>query len=600
MALFSSSMRVWRSVLSFIVAGLSYGVYHSTEASHHYSHQNIHQTHSLFSNNQPYRTAFHFQPHHNWMNDPNGPMRYKGVYHMFYQHNPKGATWGNIAWGHSVSRDLVNWAPLPLALSPAESYDINGCWSGSATILHGQGHSNKPALLYTGVGPNQKQTQNLALPLNLSDPFLRDWVRSPLNPLIAPTSLTQINATSFRDPTTAWLPHDGFWRILVGSQRRDRGIALLFKSKDFVHWVKAKHPLYSAKHTGMWECPDFFPVFINSTFGVETSTLHDDHFRLKHVLKLSLIDLAQDYYLIGSYNVTRDSFIPDKGFEDTELSSILRYDYGKFYASKTFYDDSKRRRILWGWVNESSAKKDDIQKGWSGIQAIPRSVWLHKSGKQLVQWPIKEIEKLRSKNPLTWRSKVLEAGSLLHLPGVTAAQADVEVTFKVNELAEKAKELKQIGGKRKVTDPRSLCGEKGGIGPFGLLVLASKGLQEHTSVFFKVFKLKIDHNTTKLVVVMCSDQSRSSLNHENDLSSYGAFLDVDPLHQNLSLRSLIDHSVVESFGGKGKVCITARVYPTLAINDEAHLFVFNDASSNLNVTTLTAWSMKKARVNSIN
>lgn len=146
------------------------------------------------------------------------------------------------------------------------------------------------------------------------------------------------------------------------------GLAFLFKSKDFVHWVKAKHPLYSAKDIGMWECPDFFPVHINSKFGVETSTSRDKNFRLRHVLKLSLSKVFQDYYLIGSYDVNRDSFIPDKGFEDTELSSVMRYDYGKFYASKTFYDDAKKRRVLWGWVAESSAKEELVQRGWSQIQ----------------------------------------------------------------------------------------------------------------------------------------------------------------------------------------------------------------------------------------
>lgn len=86
-------------------------------------------------------------------------------------------------------------------------------------------------------------------------------------------------------------------------------------------------------------------------------------------------------------------------------------------------------------------------------------------------------------------------------------QADVEVSFEVQDLAEKEEEWKQSG--RKMTDPQRMCGEKGGIGPFGLLVLASKGLQEHTSVFFRVFKLKNDsNNSTKFVVVMCSDQSR--------------------------------------------------------------------------------------------
>lgn len=86
-------------------------------------------------------------------------------------------------------------------------------------------------------------------------------------------------------------------------------------------------------------------------------------------------------------------------------------------------------------------------------------------------------------------------------------QADVEVSFEVKELAENAEEWNQSGGN--MTDPQTMCGEKGGIGPFGLLVLASKDLQEHTSVFFRVFKLKNNNNnSTKLVVVMCSDQSR--------------------------------------------------------------------------------------------
>lgn len=58
----------------------------------------------------------------------------------------------------------------------------------------------------------------------------------------------------------------------------------------------------------------------------------------------------------------------------------------------------------------------------------------------------------------------------------------------------------------------------------------------------------------------------------------------------------IDHSVVESFGAKGKNVITARVYPTLAINEKAHLYVFNRGTSNVEITGLTAWSMKKANI----
>ncbi|KAL1339108.1 hypothetical protein AAHE18_U009300 [Arachis hypogaea] len=530
------------------------------------------------SSHQPYRTAYHFQPPKNWIN---GPMRYKGLYHLFYQYNPKGAVWGNIVWAHSVSKDLVNWTPLNIAIYPSQPSDINGCWSGSATILPG----GKPVILYTGIDPNNQQVQNLAYPKDLSDPYLKEWVKSQKNPLMAPTIANMINASSFRDPTTAWLGRDGHWRVLVGNKRGKIGQALLYRSKDFVNWVRAKHPLHSSKYTGMWECPDFFPVLKKGILGIETS-VNDDNVR--HVLKASLDDRKHDYYLIGSYNATKDNFIPDKDF-DENIETVLRYDYGKYYASKTFFDDGNKRRVLLGWVNESSSVADDIKKGWSGIHAIPRAIWLHESGKQLVQWPVVEIEKLRE-NPVNWNTKVLKGGQLLQVNDITAAQADVEISFEIN----KTRDAEVLNS---WVDPQILCSQKGssvrsGLGPFGLIVLASKGLQEYTSVFFRIFKYQNEN-----LVLFCSDQSRSSLNKDNDLTTYGTFVDVDPLHEKLSLRSLIDHSVVESFGGDGKACITARVYPTLAINDEAQLYAFNNGTSSVKITSLSAWSMKKAQIN---
>ncbi|KAK1567298.1 hypothetical protein Q3G72_010533 [Acer saccharum] len=95
---------------------------------------------------------------------------------------------------------------------------------------------------------------------------------------------------------------------------------------------------------------------------------------------------------------------------------------------------------------------------------------------------------------------------------------------------------------------------------------------------------------------MCSDQSRSSLNKHNDNTTYGAFVDLDPAREKLSLRRLIDQAIVESFGGGGKVVILSRVYPTLAIDNQIKLFVFNNGTSNVKITSLNAWSMKKAQI----
>ncbi|KAE8646511.1 hypothetical protein Csa_015867 [Cucumis sativus] len=585
MASYSSSLCFLNNIflLIFLLFGHEFlqlqALHHVYRASHRTSHFVLHQ-----HQQQPYRTSYHFQPPKNWINDPNGPMIYKGIYHLFYQYNPKGAVWGNIVWAHSTSTDLINWEPHDHAIFPSQPSDINGCWSGSATILPGE----KPAILYTGINPKNQQVQNLAVPKNLSDPYLREWVKSPKNPLMAPTPQNQINASSFRDPTTAWLGPNGEWRVIVGNKVHTRGLALMFQSKDFIKWDQVDHPLHYADGSGMWECPDFYPVAKTGRRGVDTTVNGKN---VKHVLKVSLDDTRHDVYTIGTYDVEKDIYVPNKG--SIEGYSGLRYDYGKYYASKTFYDGQKKRRVLWGWVNESSSVEDDIKKGWSGIQGIPRTIWLDASGKQLIQWPIEEIQKLR-KNKVTLTNKVLKKGSTIEVKGVTPSQADVEVSFKVKNL-KKAQILKP----QYWENPQVLCSQKGraattkgGVGPFGLLVLASNDFKEYTSVSFTIFKKQ-----SKYVALMCSDQSRSSLNPTNDKTTYGAFLDVDVDSEDLSLRSLIDHSVVESFGLKGKGCITARVYPTLAIGDNVGLYAFNNGTESVTITKLTAWSMKKARIN---
>lgn len=285
-------------------------------------------------------------------------MYYNGIYHFFYQYNPKGAVWGNIVWAHSVSKDMINWQALEPAIYPSKPFDIKGCWSGSVTILPG----NKPIILYTGIDSEERQLQNYAVPKNLSDPYLREWIKPDNNPLVFPHG---VNASAFRDPTTAWWEDDGHWRMLVGSRRKQRGIAYLYRSKDFMKWTKAKHPIHSKEKTGMWECPDFFPVSLSGTNGLDTSYRGPN---LKYVFKISLDMTRYDYYTVGSYFRDKDRYVPDNTSVDGWDG--LRYDYGNFYASKTFFDAGKNRRILWGWANESDSKDDDVDKGWAGVQVI--------------------------------------------------------------------------------------------------------------------------------------------------------------------------------------------------------------------------------------
>ncbi|VYS60192.1 unnamed protein product [Arabidopsis thaliana] len=543
---------------------------------------------SLESVSPLHRTAYHFQPPRHWINDPNAPMLYKGVYHLFYQYNPKGAVWGNIVWAHSVSKDLINWEALEPAIYPSKWFDINGTWSGSATHVPGKG----PVILYTGITENQTQIQNYAIPQDLSDPYLKTWIKPDDNPIVKPDNGE--NGSAFRDPTTAWFnKKDGYWRMLVGSKRKNRGIAYMYKSRDFKKWVKSKRPIHSRKKTGMWECPDFFPVSVtDKKNGLDFSY---DGPNAKHVLKVSLDLTRYEYYTLGTYDTKKDRYRPD-GYTPDDWDG-LRFDYGNYYASKTFFDDKTNRRILWGWANESDTVQDDTVKGWAGIQLIPRTILLDSSGKQLVFWPIEEIESLRGKNVQMTNQK-MEMGQRFEVQGITPAQVDVDVTFNVGSL-EKAEKFDESFA----TKPLELCNLKGsnvngGVGPFGLITLATSDLEEYTPVFFRVFK---DAASNKPKVLMCSDAKPSSLKKDTGTDakermykpSFAGFVDVGLLDGKISLRSLIDHSVVESFGAKGKTVITSRVYPTKAVGEKAHLFVFNNGSQPVTVESLNAWNMQK-------
>src|SRR5215469_10886932 len=95
----------------------------------------------------PSRPSYHLLPQHNWMNDPNGPIWWKGQYHLFYQLNPHAAVWGDMHWGHAVSPDMVHWRHEPVALAPTPGgADSEGCFSGSAVV-----HNGVPTIIYTGV-----------------------------------------------------------------------------------------------------------------------------------------------------------------------------------------------------------------------------------------------------------------------------------------------------------------------------------------------------------------------------------------------------------------------------------------------------------------
>ncbi|ONI25058.1 hypothetical protein PRUPE_2G277900 [Prunus persica] len=501
-----------------------------------------------------------------------GPMFYKGWYHLFYQYNPDSAVWGNITWGHAVSIDLIHWLYLPLAMVPDRWFDANGVWTGSSTILP----DGQIVILYTGSTNESVQVQNLAYPANLSDPLLLHWVKYSGNPVL--TAPPGIGSTDFRDPTTAWIGPDGLWRITLGSKVNKTGISIVYTTANFIDYELLEGVLHAVPGTGMWECVDFYPVSINGSKGLETSANGPG---VKHVLKASLDDKKMDYYAIGTYFVENNTWIPDDPKIDVGIG--LKYDYGRYYASKTFYDQNKERRILLGWINETDTETDDLEKGWSSLQTIPRVVLFdNATGTNLLQWPVEEIEDLRL-NTTEFSDVLVEAGTVVPLDIGTATQLDILVDFEIQVL-----ETECVNGNGSVG-----CGDgatdRSTLGPFGILVLADETLSELTPVYFRVSNSTDGDVTT----YFCADETRSSKAPEVYKTVYGGQVPVLD-GETYSARVLVDHSIVESFAQGGRTVIASRIYPTEAIYGAARLFLFNNATGVNVKATLKIWELNSA------
>ena len=291
------------------------------------------------------------------------------MYHLFYQYNPHGALWdvGNLSWGHSVSGDLVNWAALDNALDPTAPFDANGCASGSVTILP----DGVPVVMYSGIDARRRQVQNVAFPKNPRDPLLREWTKPGYNPVIPVPA--DVSPDNFRDPTTAWLGSDGLWRFAISAVADGVGATLVYRSADFLRWERNAAPLHASRDAVMAECPDLFPVAAHGEDGLDldASAIGGAGAGVRHVLKVSMPDTLEDYYMVGRYDDADDTFtVPPEDLEahGDDYRRWRRIDHGHLYASKTFYDAGKKRRVLWAWVNESDSEADDVTKGWSGLQ----------------------------------------------------------------------------------------------------------------------------------------------------------------------------------------------------------------------------------------
>lgn len=225
---------------------------------------------------ETYRPQLSYTAAKNWLNDPNGLVYHDGEYHLFYQYNPNGNTWGDMSWGHAVSTDLLHWNELPVALTAEK--DAGGkltqmFFSGSVVVdtnnTSGLGSAGKPAMVavYTSVYPQGKtlangqvlapnaQAQSIAYSLDRG----RTWTQYAANPVIpVPPAPFENEGQNFRDPKVFWYAPEQKWvMVAVASERHQ---ALLFSSKNLRDWtyMSAFGPANAVG--GIWECPDLFEL----------------------------------------------------------------------------------------------------------------------------------------------------------------------------------------------------------------------------------------------------------------------------------------------------------------------------------------------------
>ena len=317
------------------------------------------------------RQHYHFMAQTGWLNDPNGLIYFRGKYHFFFQHNPYNGFWDSMHWGHAVSDDMLHWEYLPLALAPSETYDNHlrgGCFSGSAIE-----HDGKLYLMFTGAtneGKGNEQTQCIA--------YSEDGIHFEKyagNPVL--TAPEGVPTDCFRDPKV-W-KHEDTYYMVCGASRDNKGQALLYRSKDMIHWTYFNVLAESRGEWGyMWECPDFYPM--------------GD----KYVLTFSPMGAGEhtSVYLVGDFDYLTGKFC-------CHVSGEI--DWGlDYYAPQSFLAPDGRRIIV-GWSNEwewMPLWKDwgpTYKEGWCGFFNIPREVRMRKDG-TLQFLPIREVETIRE-NP---------------------------------------------------------------------------------------------------------------------------------------------------------------------------------------------------------
>ncbi len=280
-----------------------------------------------------YRPNIHFTPPVMWTNDPNGMVYVNGIYHLFYQHYPEAPNWGPMHWGHAVSRDLLHWKHMPIALYPDE---LGMIFSGSCVYdrenTSGYGTKEKPPIVavYTNHRSDGLEQQSIAYSTDGMH-----FEKSYQNPVIPNPGISD-----FRDPKAFYNPVKNCWSLVLAAGDRVH----FYKSEDLKRWEKTgEFGPEGNLASGVWECPDLFQV-------------EAEDGRKLWVLIVSMTTTTEDgrcrtQYFLGDFD-------GDKFILKQEEKEPLWIDFGfDNYAGVTFQNLEQPLflgwAMNWGYANET-------------------------------------------------------------------------------------------------------------------------------------------------------------------------------------------------------------------------------------------------------
>jgi fructan beta-fructosidase len=319
---------------------------------------------------EPARPQFHFSSARGWLNDPNGLVFYKGEYHLYYQHNPYGWKWGNMHWGHAVSRDLVHWRELPMAIYPQRYGDW--AFSGSAvvdarnTAGFKSGKDDVIVAAYTSTGRGEC--------IVYSNDRGRTFKEFSGNPVVKHRG---------RDPRLFWHQPTGQWVMVVYDE--DPSEPDRIKQRQFVFYTSPnlKDWTCQSRILGFYECPDFFELPVDG-----------DSKRRKWILTD-----ASSQYMVGEFDGR--TFTPETG-------KLPGHRGVGFYAAQTYSDIPARdgRRIQIGWMRAATPGMPFNQ-----MMSFPCELTLRttEAGPRLLFQPVKELKSIYGKKH-QWKNLGVEPG----------------------------------------------------------------------------------------------------------------------------------------------------------------------------------------------